>query len=202
MLGYYSYTIVNKNRYTYQLKDNEYTYSIMVDNIEDLGGFVEFEIVCENKIVDEDVLRSKLNQFVSLFSSLNLEEAKLPYRDFVAIKKYNDILPSKSIKGIHINLDEFLKSYEKDFYCYYKLVMKKEFNFTGDGNVLLSGNEYTKESKYARSVRDAMDNCRIKGNRIQELEEKINLMKLNLLYLMKRIIQLLILHTSILSRLS
>ena len=128
MLGYYSYTIVNKNRYTYQLKDNEYTYSIMVDNIEDLGGFVEFEIVCENKIVDEDVLRSKLNQFVSLFSSLNLEEAKLPYRDFVSIKKYNDILPSKSIKGIHINLDEFLKSYEKDFYCYYKLVMKKEFN--------------------------------------------------------------------------
>ncbi len=128
MLGYYSYTIVNKNRYTYQLKDNEYTYSIMVDNIEDLGGFVEFEIVCENKIIDEDILRSKLNQFVSLFSSLNLEEAKLPYRDFVAIKKYNDILPIKNIKGIHINLDEFLKSYEKDFYSYYKLVMKKEFN--------------------------------------------------------------------------
>lgn len=30
MLGYYSYTVVNKNRYTYQLKDNDYTYSIMV----------------------------------------------------------------------------------------------------------------------------------------------------------------------------
>lgn len=128
MLGYYSYTIVNKKRYTYQLKDNDYTYSIMVDNIEDLGGFVEFEIVCDKKIVDEDVLKSKLNQFISLFSSLNLDEAKLPYRDFVAIKKYNEIKPNKNIKGIHINLDNFLKNYEKDFYNYYKLVMKSVFN--------------------------------------------------------------------------
>ena len=38
------------------------------------------------------------------------------------------MLPIKNIKGVHINLDEFLKSYEKNFYSYYKLVMKKEFN--------------------------------------------------------------------------
>lgn len=128
MLGFYSYTIVNKQRYTYRIEDNNYIYSIMVDNIEDLGGFVEFEIISQNNIVDEEELKIRLNKFVSLFSSLDLEEAKLPYRDFVAIKKYNDLKHSNNIKGVHINLDSFLKKYEKDFYNYYKLVMKKEFN--------------------------------------------------------------------------
>lgn len=83
------------------------------------------------------------------------------------IKELNERLDYKQ-KKIEILTENYKKQIE---------VMKKEFNFTGDVNVLLSGNEYTKESKYARSVRDAMDNCRIKGNRIQELEEKINLLK-------------------------
>lgn len=130
MLGYYSYTIVNKKRYTYQLRNNDYIYSIMVDSIEDLGDFVEFEIVCDNKIFDEDNLQKRLNQFVSLFSDLKLEEAKLPYRDFVAIKKYNEMLPRGNVKGLHVNLDFFLKKYEKDFYKYYKFVMKEEFNIS------------------------------------------------------------------------
>lgn len=83
------------------------------------------------------------------------------------IKELNERLDYKQ-KKIDILTENYKKQIE---------VMKKEFNFTGDVNVLLSGNEYTKESKYARSMRDAMDNCRIKGNRIQELEEKINLLK-------------------------
>lgn len=128
MIGYYSYCIVNKTRSTYQMLDNEYTYNVMIDNIENLGGFVEFELIYNNDNYDEDDLYSKLNKFVNLFSSLELEEANLPYRDFVAKKIYNDYLPKKDIYGVHINLDKFLKKYEKNFYSFYKLIMKQEFN--------------------------------------------------------------------------
>ena len=122
-LGFYSYTIVNKNRYTYRTTDKKYTYSIMVDNIDELGGFVEFELVCEEDTYDEADLRIKLNKFVSKFNDLNLEEADLPYRDYIAIKMYNDYLPKKEVKGIHLNIDLFLKKYEKDFYNFYKSII-------------------------------------------------------------------------------
>lgn len=127
-IGYYSYTIVNKERYTYQMKDENVIYNIMFDSIEDLGGFVEFEILYNDFNTPEEEIYNKLNKFVSLFDSLNLEEANLPYRDFVAIKLYEDYKPKKEIKGIHLNLDTFLKTYEKEFYEFYKKVMKIEFN--------------------------------------------------------------------------
>lgn len=139
MLGYNTYTVVKKKRSTYQLKKKDYTYNIMVDDIEELGDFVEFEIITESLVVDEYLLKNKINKFVSLFSGLDLEEAKLPYRDFVAKKKYNDILPSKKVKGIHINLDQFLKSYEKEFYSYYKLIIKKSLNIS------IKWNEFKKD---------------------------------------------------------
>ena len=125
-LGFYSYTIVNKNRYTYQTNDKKYKYSIMVDNIDELGGFVEFELICEEETFDEFDLRTRLNKFISKFSDLNLEEATLPYRDFIAQKVYNDYLPKKGMYGVHLNIDSFLKKYEKDFYNYYKTVVKSK----------------------------------------------------------------------------
>lgn len=79
------------------------------------------------------------------------------------IKELNERLNYKQ-KKIDILTENYKKQVE---------VLKKEFNFTGDVNILLSGDEYTKESKYARSVRDAMDTVRIKSNRIGELEQKI-----------------------------
>ena len=123
-LGYYSYTIVNKNRYTYQKKEKNYTYSIMVDNIDELGGFVEFELLSEDENYDEFTLKTKLNKFISKFSDLNLEEANLPYRDYVALRLYNDYMPKKDIMGIHLNIDSFLKDYEKGFYKFYKSIVK------------------------------------------------------------------------------
>ena len=79
------------------------------------------------------------------------------------IKELNERLDYKQ-KKIEILTENYKKQVE---------VLKKEFNFTGDVNVLLSGDEYTKEAKYARSVRDAMDTVRIKSSRIGELEGKI-----------------------------
>ncbi len=52
-------------------------------------------------------------------------------------------------------------------------VLKTKFNFTGDINILLSGNEYTKEAKFARNIREANENVRIYKGRVNELEEKL-----------------------------
>jgi len=125
-LGFYSYTIVNKNRYIYQTIHKKNKYNIMIDNIDELGGFVEFELICEDEIFDEFNLRIKLNKFISKFSDLNLEEATLPYRDYIAQKIYNDYVPKKGMNGVHLNIDSFLKKYEKDFYNYYKTVIKSK----------------------------------------------------------------------------
>lgn len=127
-IGYYSYTIVNKKRSTYSIAEPNYTYNVMIDTIDELGGFCEFELICNDDNYDEELLKGKLNKFIELFSSLNLEEATLPYRDFVALKLYNDVLPKKDLIGIHLNLDKFLKEYEKDFYKYYKSIIEREID--------------------------------------------------------------------------
>ena len=178
MIGYYSYTIVNKKRLTYELKDEKYTYSIMVDNIEGLGGFVEFELLCNSDDYDLDELKIKLNQFVSMFNSLNLTEAKLPYRDFVALKQYNDLKPKKEIKGVHLNIDTFLKKYEKDFYNYYKSLLKDDLN-TSLKKKEFKENIYDSliNSDISRKIDNYFDSLRIQDSNFIALFELLHQMK-------------------------
>ena len=75
--------------------------------------------------------------------------------------------------NIRVNLkqekiDLIMKNYQEQVDC-----LVREFGFKGDVNVLLSKNEYTKESILANKIRNATDNNRIKENRLKELEEKI-----------------------------
>ena len=75
--------------------------------------------------------------------------------------------------NIRVNLkqekiDLIMKNYQEQVDC-----LVREFGFKGDINVLLSKNEYTKESILANKIRNATDNNRIKENRLKELEEKI-----------------------------
>ena len=79
------------------------------------------------------------------------------------IKELNERVDYKQ-KKIEVLTDNYKSQIE---------ALKKEFNFVGDVNTLLGGGEYTKEAKYTRTIRDAMDNCRIKTTRISELEDKI-----------------------------
>jgi hypothetical protein len=71
----------------------------------------------------------------------------------------------KKIETLEINFKKNLET------------IKGAFNFEGDINVLNSNNEYTKEAKYARSIRDAMDMVRIKTKRISEMEKIIEDLK-------------------------
>lgn len=175
MMGYFSYVIVNKNRQTYEKQDGSLIYSIMVDSIEDLGDFIEFEISSSRKNIDIDTLREKLNQFVSKFSDLCLEEAYMPYRDYEALKEYNLVLPSKSIKGVHINIDELLKDYEKDFYNYFKSVMKSV-----NINVKIKDykdNKYSLNKELENKINNYFDNLNIQDSMLIVLFSLLNQLK-------------------------
>ena len=80
-LGYYIYVVVKKDRITYTKKQNNLVYNIMIDNISNVGNFVEFEILCEDETKSIDILKEELNNFVNKFNkTTNMEIAKLADR--------------------------------------------------------------------------------------------------------------------------
>ena len=104
-LGYFSYSIVKKDRIVYTKKENDLEYNVMIDKIQNLGDFVEFELLYYDSEKDMSYLQGKLNDFVKGFEALNFESANLPYRDFVAHKTYISILPQNKLNAILFDLD-------------------------------------------------------------------------------------------------
>ncbi len=125
-LGFYSYAIVYKNRRIYTKKNKKETYNIMLDEVPDIGTFVEFELLhpYEKK---KDFLLEKLHHFVDSFKMLNLIPADLPYRDFIARQLFKNILPKKTLKAILVDLDGTLINSEKLFFESYQTVLFKEY---------------------------------------------------------------------------
>lgn len=126
-LGFYSYCIVEKERYTFEKNDENYRYSIMIDNLPGIGGFVEFEIISEQEDSKKEELNIALRKFVNTFSELNLKEETRPYRDVVADKIYSKNASKEKLETIYVDLDEFLVNYEKDFYKKYKEKFAKDY---------------------------------------------------------------------------
>jgi len=124
-LGYYSYSTVEKERLVYELKNDKYIYSIMIDKVLGIGGFVEFEIISEKETAGREELKNELDKFVSKFNKLNLKEANEPYRDIVAKSIYNKYIKNEKINRIYINLDKVILEYEKDFFKKYKEKISK-----------------------------------------------------------------------------
>lgn len=85
-LGYKSYVIVDKDRITYNYKDDRFEYNIMIDQIIDVGTFTEFQILSSGK-ESKIILDEALNKFIGKFNKINLREADKPYRDIVAEKR-------------------------------------------------------------------------------------------------------------------
>lgn len=119
-LGYYSYVEVKKERVIYTLNMNKYKYSIMIDKLPEIGGFVEFEIISEAEDSKKNELQEKLNNFVLKFKSLKLTEANEPYRDIVAKYIYSKKIYNKPKDKLYINIDSELSKIEKDFFKKYK----------------------------------------------------------------------------------
>lgn len=101
-LGFYSYTTVTKSREVYNKIEDNIEYNVMIDKVEGIGSFIEFELLSDESIGIEN-LTNKLNQFIENFKSLNLEKAMLPYRDQSAKTIYENYL--KNTYTIIIDFD-------------------------------------------------------------------------------------------------
>lgn len=128
-LGYFSYSIVNKKRITYTKKVEQYEYNVMIDKIENLGDFVEFELLYYNKDKDINHLQKKLNEFVAIFQKLNFESANLPYRDFVANKTYISVLPPEKLSAILFDLDGTLINSEEKFFESFRQIIESKYDY-------------------------------------------------------------------------
>lgn len=127
-LGYYSYVLVKKDRKVYTKSLDGLTYNIMLDNIEDVGTFVEFEILSSDLNYNTEIIRDKLGKFIENFKETKLEEAKLPYRDFVANSIFSKLKPEKELTTIFFDLDGTLIDSEKVFFESFKYILKEYYN--------------------------------------------------------------------------
>ena len=128
-LGYFSYSVVKKNRITYSKKIDDFEYNVLVDKIDNLGDFVEFELLYYKDDRDMSFLQNKLNDFVKIFEELHFESANLPYRDFVANKTYISILPQNKLSAILFDLDGTLINSEKKFFESFRNVIMSRYNY-------------------------------------------------------------------------
>lgn len=128
-LGYFSYSIVKKERIVYTKKEDDLEYNVMIDKIENLGDFVEFELLYYDSEKDMAYLQGKLNEFVKIFEPLNFESANLPYRDFVAYKTYISILPQNKLNAILFDLDGTLINSEQKFFESFRHVIVSKYNY-------------------------------------------------------------------------
>lgn len=151
-LGFYSYVVVEKERVTYSMKKDEYSYSIMLDKLKDIGGFVEFEIVVEQEKSNLDVLNNELNSFVSSFNEISLKEVSKPYRDIVAEYVFDKNIVSKNTTDLYINIDNELMYYEKDFFKKYKDLISINCNRS------IKWGEYKKNAHIGEEVVGLIDN--------------------------------------------
>lgn len=128
-LGYFSYSIVNKKRITYSKRVDDYEYNVMVDEIKDIGNFVEFELLYYKEDKEIEFLQKKLNEFVNCFEIMNFESANLPYRDFVANRTYINVLPQEKLSAILFDLDGTLIDSEKKFFESFRHVIFSKYNY-------------------------------------------------------------------------
>lgn len=81
-LGYEKYVSFKKYREIFSKNIDGIEYNIMIDKIENIGNFVELEILTDTE-ESKEKLATKLDEFVQKFECDKLEEKMLPYRDIV-----------------------------------------------------------------------------------------------------------------------
>lgn len=171
-LGYYSYIEVVKKRKSYQLKNKNCNYNIMIDTLPEIGGFVEFEIISEQGCLTKSELKNELNNLILNFEKLKLNEVTEPYRDIVAKHKLNKFKSNKFISNICINLDSEIMAYEKDFFKKYKDKISKLCNCN------IRWGEYKKnrdlEEKISPFIEEYLDNLIFNNDELLVTIELLN----------------------------
>lgn len=129
-LGYYSYVKVKKNRNVYTKKHKNLIYNVMIDEIQDVGEFVELELLSNNDKVPTQKLKEQLDKFILNFKAIKLKSVNLPYRDLVAKQQLKKIKNLNKIKALMLDLDGTLIDSEQAFYETFKEVIYENYNYS------------------------------------------------------------------------
>ncbi|HAN10036.1 MAG TPA: class IV adenylate cyclase [Clostridiales bacterium] len=124
MLNFYKYVKINKERIIYTKSTKEYEYNIYFDEIKNIGSFVEFEIISD----DKQKLEDKFNEFMSQFKELNLIPACEPYRDIISRKQIGKLGDLKNINGILFDLDGTIVPSEKVFFESWQFILGRDYS--------------------------------------------------------------------------
>ena len=135
-------------------------YNSVKDSILFLNEF--YDIIHKEKILMENKTNSDNEYYEILNSSIVELEYKVNQQN-QTIDALNDLLNKKNKKIDFIQQE----------YNYQVNQLKKSLGFDGDINILLSGNEYTKEGQKARKIRECRTKVKVLGDKIFELENKL-----------------------------
>ena len=113
-------------------------------------------------VVNENKSNSDSEDYEILNSSLFELENKVKIQN-KTIDALNELLNKKNKKI----------AFMQNEYNYQINQLKKSLGFEGDVNILLSGDEYTLESKRARKIRESGSKIKILTEKIEELEKKL-----------------------------
>ena len=133
------------------------------DTLDTLFQIYKIKFTKNYDISEDDKTKINKDRYI-----ITLEER---VKDFQrTIKSQNELITKKQEKN---NLMQ--NTYQEQIN-----VLKKAFNFKGDINVLLSGNEDTKEFRYAKKIRDALVELKKNDYTIQKLKEQIKSLNLEI----------------------
>lgn len=125
------------------------------------------------------LFRCKKSIYDKSSAKQNLKSPEIK-RDEVLYELENKIkAQEKNITKLNEVINQLQKKLESENANYKKNleIVKTAFAFEGDINKLALDDEYVKEAKYARSIRDSMDMVRLLNKKMVDLEKKIEDLK-------------------------
>ena len=126
-LGYFPYSVVDKKREGWSLSNNNINHNIFIDEVKGCGSFVEIEAIADSKYKDISEVIKENKKIISLFKDQINQEAKMPYRDFVAEYLYKNKLNGSNINTILFDFDDTLVPTEEIFFDSYNRTSIAEF---------------------------------------------------------------------------
>ena len=142
-------------------------YKSVKDSIFFLNEF--YKIIHHEKILMENKNISENEDYEILNSSLFELECKVNQQN-QTIDALNDLVTRKNKKIDFI----------QEEYNYQINQLKKSLGFDGNINILLSGNEFTKEGKKAKIIRESCSKVKVLTDKINELENKLKKSKVEI----------------------
>ncbi|MCT4612209.1 MAG: class IV adenylate cyclase [Clostridia bacterium] len=105
ILGYSPYVTVYKDIEVYSMEYDGVEYNVIIDELENVGNFVEFEIISPKQYGMEDV-KEIFKKFIAKYKEYELTKAPFLSREYVAKKLYDDINKGKNLRGLIFTLNE------------------------------------------------------------------------------------------------